>query len=284
LFLIATGDQQLSAMIGSNLGLHLSLLLFGFEFGWGEAKVKPWVRVARQVGFFAFFTTLGIATGACAMMEGLLKIGLIAITLFVGAKFGKSIVRKKRNARPQHEGRRKSVWRSILSHVIAITLGLTIMIGCRHLSVVAGSAAQRSLYNQKPAPATVFTDSEDLPWTLQDHEGKVILVEFWAPYCAPCIASIPHLKSIQQSYGGRNDFLMVSVTAGGSHQRAVELFERNELDWTLLFQPEESSDNDLRPYFIPAAYVINRQGEIVASHIRGEEIDDVLHDLLESND
>ena len=108
----------------------------------------------------------------------------------------------------------------------------------------------------------------------------MILVEFWAPYCAPCIRSFPHFQEIHEQYANREDFAMVSVSSGG-RERSVGAFDSFNARRPLLFWREDIAAADLRPFSIPAAYVIDRNGIVVASMIRGEKIDEVLESLLE---
>ena len=50
---------------------------------------------------------------------------------------------------------------------------------------------------------------------LGDLQGKVSLVNFWGPWCGPCILEFPHLAELQQHYEGRGDFRFVSVSCSG---------------------------------------------------------------------
>jgi len=62
---------------------------------------------------------------------------------------------------------------------------------------------------------------------------------------------------------------------------ATEMFEDKQAPWTLLFRPEEAGPNDLAPYSIPAAYIIDRDGKIVAAHIRGAAVERELEKLFD---
>ena len=73
---------------------------------------------------------------------------------------------------------------------------------------------------------------------------------------------------------------MIGVSSG-TRERSIEVFESHNADCPLLFEPEEASDQDLRPFSIPAAYVIDQNGNVVASSIRGKKIDKVLESLFQ---
>ncbi len=54
------------------------------------------------------------------------------------------------------------------------------------------------------------------PPSLADLRGKVVLVNFWGTWCPPCVAEFPHLASLARAHRDRNDFLLLSVSCGGS--------------------------------------------------------------------
>ena len=75
---------------------------------------------------------------------------------------------------------------------------------------------------------------------------------------------------------------MVSVAVGGSPERIVETFDRYEAEWTLLQETGRRAPEDLQPDFIPSAFIIDAEGEIVAAAIRSTAIDDKLEQLLQA--
>ena len=53
----------------------------------------------------------------------------------------------------------------------------------------------------KPLPEMSWTGFEGTVQKLKDHHGKVVILDFWATYCPPCIEEIPHLMELQAKYG-----------------------------------------------------------------------------------
>ena len=172
---------------------------------------------------------------------------------------------------------------SIFAAVIAFKLG----------SAQLSSMAQGTLHNGKAAPTTEYVDFENSPFAFEDYQGKVVLVEFWAPWCAPCVAAMPHLRSLQEQYGEREDFAMVSIAVSASRESSKEVFEEQGCDWKLLFKPDtdvsdtkkdnplaENQSPEFRPKGVPSAYIINRDGKVIAAGIRGSDIDTKLQELL----
>ena len=103
---------------------------------------------------------------------------------------------------------------------------------------------------------------------------------------------MPHLQSIHQRYGDREDFTMVSIAVSSGPEHATKVFEDKGCDWQLLFkpksdkgEPDDSKPNpnvspEFQPQGIPSAYIIDRDGNVAAAGIRGSEIDTKLAELL----
>lgn len=113
----------------------------------------------------------------------------------------------------------------------------------------------------------------DLNWHLQNLEGeqvnmrsfkdKLIVVNFWATWCPPCVAEMPSFQNLYNDYGDRVVFLFV---ANDDPDRVIRFVEKKELSLPVYFQvsevPGEMSSNSL-----PTTYIIDQRGVIVASKV-----------------
>ena len=153
--------------------------------------------------------------------------------------------------------------------------------------------ADQSLSPGKFAPEFTLTDFEgenvSLTEILQDNE--VVLVDFWASWCGPCIATFPELKRMYGEY--RDDgFEVVAITIDSTREDWVEATEEHELPWLNLeeLQLEGSRGPVYNSYgvtFIPKGYVLNNEACIVGKDMSTEELDRLLAakfvDSAESN-
>ena len=71
-----------------------------------------------------------------------------------------------------------------------------------------GGLAKLQQTDPTPVPATTFTDPEGGTHSLADYKGKVVLLNFWATWCAPCREEMPSLDALQAEMGGE-DFAYV---------------------------------------------------------------------------
>jgi thiol-disulfide isomerase/thioredoxin len=109
------------------------------------------------------------------------------------------------------------------------------------------------------------TNQEGAINKLKDFQGKVVILDFWATYCGPCIEEIPHLKALQAKYG-RENLELVGLHVGGEDDRPkVPAFvKRLKIDYTLAIPEEELT----RFIFggktdIPQTAIFDRKGKLV---------------------
>jgi len=83
----------------------------------------------------------------------------------------------------------------------------------------------RKLIFIEPRPVSVetFTDPAGATFTLSDFQGKYVLVNFWATWCAPCRKEMPQLAELQAELGG-DKFEVVTIATGRNPQPAIDRF------------------------------------------------------------
>ena len=81
----------------------------------------------------------------------------------------------------------------------------------------------------KPLPEIEFVDAEDKPMTLSDLKGKVVLVNFWATWCAPCIKEMPSLDRLQAAVGKNKLIVLPLSLDGSSRAKVAPFYESTEL-------------------------------------------------------
>ena len=150
--------------------------------------------------------------------------------------------------------------------------------------------ADKSLSPGKFAPEFTLAnfDGEDvsLSEVLQDNE--VVLVDFWASWCGPCIATFPELKRMYGEYQD-NGFEVVAISIDDTREEWAEATEEHELPWLNLeeLQIDGSSGPVYNAYgvtFIPKGYVLNKDSCIVGKDMSTEELDKLLQAQFASAD
>ncbi len=115
----------------------------------------------------------------------------------------------------------------------------------------------------QPAPDFTVTSLVGKPFRLSDHKGKVVLVNWFATWCKPCLEEMPHLqKEVWEKFRGP-DFTMVSIAREETLQVVRPFVLNNELTWPIALDPEREAYAKYAEAYIPRTQVIDREGTIV---------------------
>jgi thiol-disulfide isomerase/thioredoxin len=113
--------------------------------------------------------------------------------------------------------------------------------------------------------AQTFTLLDNQQVKLSDYEGQVVVLDFWATYCPPCLEEAPHLDALQRRFGAQG-LIVIGLNVGGpdDHPKIPEFVERLKIKYTLgIPEPEMTNlymGSDSR---IPQTVVFDRKGRIV---------------------
>lgn len=121
---------------------------------------------------------------------------------------------------------------------------------------------------EQATPDTGFTaviDGQEQEVTLADYEGQVLLVNFWATWCAPCVEEMPALDALQAELGGE-DFQVLVISNDRNGLEMVEPFYREHgLDSLgIWLDPRGHLMRALETRGLPTSFVIDREGQVVA--------------------
>jgi thiol-disulfide isomerase/thioredoxin len=97
------------------------------------------------------------------------------------------------------------------------------------------------------------------PVSLVSLRGKVVLVEFWATWCGPCIEGIPHLNELQKKYAGKN-FQLLSLVQEG-HKTMDKFLTQEHVNYPIGLESGALEDYGIKG--IPQAFVIDQSGKII---------------------
>ena len=89
-------------------------------------------------------------------------------------------------------------------------------------------------------------------------EGKVILVNFWATWCPPCVAEMPGMQKLYEAYGDRVEFVFI---ARDEHERVVKFLEKKNLNLPVYYE-RTSPPEVLSTSSLPTTYLIDSKGMI----------------------
>jgi pentatricopeptide repeat protein len=134
----------------------------------------------------------------------------------------------------------------------------------------------------KPVPQVTGTDVEGNLVDLSAAKGKVVLVDFWATSCAPCLEEFPRLKQIYKRLNARG-FEIVGISLDEDPSVVSEFQQRHSLNWPLLMNDDvdPQATSRFKVQKIPSLFLVDRQGMIAAVDIRGVDLEPAILQLLE---
>jgi len=115
------------------------------------------------------------------------------------------------------------------------------------------------------------------PLTLTKLRGKVVLLEFWATWCGPCVQGIPHLNELHRAHA-RKDFQLLTFVEEG-HQTMDKFLKRSRVEYPIGL--ESTSLEDYGISGIPHAFVVDQGGKIIwHGHPASPEMEKAISDAL----
>ena len=169
-------------------------------------------------------------------------------------------------------------------YVLLFIFYLLLFAGCRPAAAPVSISKKPASINNVPQtnlPLPPAKPLGEMSWTsfegktekLADLKGKVVVLDFWATYCGPCLEEIPHLNQLQAKYG-RENLNIVGLHVGGEDDRPkVPAFvEKLKMSYQLA-TPEDALIsfifNDRND--IPQTLILNRNGNMVERFVGFDE-------------
>lgn len=162
-----------------------------------------------------------------------------------------------------------------------------ILAGAENMQVAGASKFLESELNKlekylgKGFPITGKTvDGKE--FDLKSLKGKVVLIDFWATWCGPCIAELPNMEIAYKKYHGKGfDIIAISLDRPGDDEKLSKFIENRKMPWPCI------NIEDSRPLAtkyavnsIPFPVLVDRSGNVVSLRARGPQLDRLLERLL----
>jgi cytochrome c biogenesis protein CcmG/thiol:disulfide interchange protein DsbE len=118
----------------------------------------------------------------------------------------------------------------------------------------------------RPAPDFTLTDLSGNKVSLSNYRGKVVLLDFWATWCAPCKEEIPHFVDMQNRYGPRG--LQVIGISMDDDEKPVRAFQQQfKMNYPVAVGTTSLAEQYGGVLGLPITFVIDPDGRIVSRHI-----------------
>ncbi|MEK7824360.1 MAG: TlpA disulfide reductase family protein [Candidatus Eisenbacteria bacterium] len=133
------------------------------------------------------------------------------------------------------------------------------------------------------APSFTLRTLDGKSFRLQEQRGRPVVLDFWATWCAPCRASMPHLDRLQERYT-RDGLVVLGLSVDEDPPASVKRFaERLGIKFRLAMADEKLLDRYGPIRMLPTTFFINRRGEVVrrtVGYLDAETLDAYVRELF----
>lgn len=154
---------------------------------------------------------------------------------------------------------------------------------------LATKSVQTGLTVGNNAPELKFLNPEGREISLSSLKGKLVLIDFWASWCPPCRAENPNLVATYQKYKDKNftvgkGFTIYSVSLDKAKPNWIAAIKSDKLDWPNHVSDLKYWNSEAAAMYkvesIPASFLIDANGKILATNLRGAQLGAKLESLV----
>jgi thiol-disulfide isomerase/thioredoxin len=190
---------------------------------------------------------------------------------------------------------RNFIWQDHMAIVIVAASVLALAVYTRNfLSAIIGGVigffpgSYIGEHLSKPAEPLAIAGPtlEGGQFDIQQYRGKVVLVDFWATWCGPCLVEIPNIKRVYNRHHTEG-FEVVGVSLDTERERLANFVTTRKIPWPqIFFEPYGLNgwNNPLARKYevnaIPRTFLVDREGHLVDGEFRGDELEPAVVKLL----
>ena len=150
--------------------------------------------------------------------------------------------------------------------IIVAAVALAVPVFSRPPGQNSGNAPSSSSSELKALPPVNLQDFEGKPVQSDGFKGKIVVLDFWATWCVPCIAEVPMLNKLQEKYGDQGVKIIGVTLASGEAKDVKPFIARNKMKYTVLMGDDDQT-YDLNVIAFPTTYVLTRDLKVFRRYI-----------------
>jgi peroxiredoxin len=142
--------------------------------------------------------------------------------------------------------------------------------------------------SRQPAPQFQLTALDGKPIELTTLKGKVVVLDFWATWCEPCVQALPHLQAMAVNVDmAQRGLVVLAVNEEETPEIIRPFIDGNHFTFTVVQDTDGSAARDYSAFSLPTTIVIGRDGLVWAvvsgwTQNSAEQIDDAVKQALDA--
>ena len=174
-----------------------------------------------------------------------------------------------------------------MRRVALIVVAVVLVVGIWRVShaprpgkgALGGAPATKGSLNEAPAPGFSLTDLDGKPLDLAGYRGKVVLLDFWATWCAPCREEIPQFIALQDKYRGQG-LQVIGISMDDGPKPVREFYHELKMNYPVAVGTEQVAEAYGGVLALPVTFLIDRRGRLAAKYTGAVEMATVEQEVL----
>ena len=134
----------------------------------------------------------------------------------------------------------------------------------------------------KLAPDFTVKDLDGKELSLKDFRGQVVLIDFWATWCGPCIKEMPKVKKTYAKFKDQK-FAIIGISLDRSIDPLKAYIAKEELSWKQYWDEDKTVRNLFGVRFIPTTFIIDGEGIVRKAKVGGFDVETAVETYVKEN-
>ena len=141
--------------------------------------------------------------------------------------------------------------------------------------IAALQKIQKSLTPGTQFPDFTVKDLDGKPLSVANYKGNIVLIDFWATWCPPCLRELPNVLAIYEKYHAKG-FSIIGVSLDQDKETVAGFIKSKNMTWPQYCDGQSWQSPLVTKYgisVIPSTFLLDREGKIIAADLRGDALE-----------